>query len=181
MGLNSVKDDDFLVEPQIIRNMHQAFLQLPMSPSLHLQPAYEHLISRLQKFTSQDQSINTVFAWLGYGSYLRRNLVNEFLKLLQELHFTEEEMRMADNYFTILANRPKDRELWLSRGIELGGGEPFTVGAAGEERNNLHIVSAKIILQFLRCTKYARNVLLNILRRLHRIKLSKIFMQTLLL
>ena len=146
MGLNSVKDDDFLVEPQIIRNMHQAFLQLPMSPSLHLQPAYEHLISRLQKFTSQDQSINTVFAWLGYGSYLRRNLVNEFLKLLQELHFTEEEMRMADNYFTILANRPKDRELWLSRGIELGGGEPFTVGAAGEERNNLHIVSAKIIL-----------------------------------
>ena len=47
-------------------------------------------------------------------------------------------MKMADNYYTILSNRVP--EVWFDQGIELGGGEPFTVGVEGNERNAKHIV-----------------------------------------
>lgn len=47
-------------------------------------------------------------------------------------------MQMADNYFTILANR--QAEIWFDHGIELGGGQPFTVGSEGDERNDKHMV-----------------------------------------
>ena len=46
---------------------------------------------------------------------------------------------MADNYFTILSNNIPER--WFDGGVELGGGQAFTVGQEGEERNNRHIVS----------------------------------------
>ena len=49
-------------------------------------------------------------------------------------------MKMADNYFAILSNRVP--EIWFDQGIELAGGQPFTVGVEGDERNNRHIVSA---------------------------------------
>jgi len=49
---------------------------------------------------------------------------------------------MADNYFTILSNTIPER--WFDAGIQLGGGQPFTVGQEGEERNNRHIVSSII-------------------------------------
>jgi hypothetical protein len=49
-------------------------------------------------------------------------------------------MKMADNYFTILNNRIP--EVWFDQGIELGGGQPFTVGMEGHERNKMHIINA---------------------------------------
>lgn len=45
---------------------------------------------------------------------------------------------MADNYFSILANR--QAQIWFDHGIQLGGGQPFTVGHEGDERNEKHIV-----------------------------------------
>jgi len=51
---------------------------------------------------------------------------------------------MADNYCTILRN--DFAEIWHDQGIELGGGQPFTVGMEGEQRNVLHIVSALCLL-----------------------------------
>lgn len=70
---------------------------------------------------------------------LRRSVAVGFLGLLDELGLSEEERQMADNYFTLLGNQVPER--WFDRGIPLGGGQPFTVGTEGEERNNRHIVS----------------------------------------
>ena len=66
----------------------------------------------------------------------------DFLALMRELNTTDEEMKMADNYYTILSNRIP--EFWFDQGVELGGGQPFTVGSQGEERNNKHIVCLKL-------------------------------------
>lgn len=70
---------------------------------------------------------------------MHRAEVVEFLELMKQLNVSEEEMKMADNYYTILSNRVP--EVWFDQGIELGGGRPFTVGVEGDERNNRHIVS----------------------------------------
>jgi hypothetical protein len=70
---------------------------------------------------------------------MHRSLASEFLLLLQVLNFPDEELKMADNYFTVLRNHPT--ETWFDQGIELGGGEAFTVGYEGHERNKKHIVS----------------------------------------
>lgn len=63
-----------------------------------------------------------------------------FVSLLHDdsLGMTEEQRKMADNYFSILSNEVP--EIWFDQGIELGGGQPFTVGHEGNERNRLHIV-----------------------------------------
>ena len=47
-------------------------------------------------------------------------------------------MKMADNYYVVLKNRVP--EVWMDQGLELGGGEAFTVGTEGDERNAVHIV-----------------------------------------
>lgn len=67
-----------------------------------------------------------------------------FLSLLHDdtLGMTEEQIKMADNYFTILSNEVP--EVWFDQGIELGGGEPFTVSHEGNERNRMHIVSCSL-------------------------------------
>lgn len=70
---------------------------------------------------------------------MHRSLASELLSLLQILNFSREEMRMADNYFSVLRNHPP--ETWFDQGIELGGGQAFTVGSEGHERNKRHIVS----------------------------------------
>lgn len=70
---------------------------------------------------------------------MHRELSESFLWLMDGLQFSEEERKMADNYFTILRN--DFVEIWHDQGIELGGGQPFTVGVEGEQRNRLHIVS----------------------------------------
>ncbi len=68
-----------------------------------------------------------------------RSMASNFISLLRHLNATEETMKMADNYFTILMNIVP--ETWFDQGVELGGGQPFTVGIEGDERNNRHIVS----------------------------------------
>ena len=87
--------------------------------------------------------MHTSFAWLGYGSIIHRSLATAFLHLLDadHLHVTADELKMADNYFSILRNEVP--EAWFDQGIELGGGQAFTVGSAGEERNRKHIVSGE--------------------------------------
>lgn len=52
---------------------------------------------------------------------------------------------MADNYFSILGNRVP--EIWFDQGVELGGGQPFTSGTAGDERNKRHILRAAMYLE----------------------------------
>jgi hypothetical protein len=69
---------------------------------------------------------------------VKRPAVQDFMELLREVDANEDVLKMADNYFTVLSNRLP--ELWFDQNHELGGGTPFTVGAAGEERNNRHIV-----------------------------------------
>jgi hypothetical protein len=59
---------------------------------------------------------------------------------MHQLNTTEDEMKMADNYYSILSNRVP--EIWFDQGIELGGGQPFTTGTAGDERNSRHILRA---------------------------------------
>lgn len=56
-----------------------------------------------------------------------------------ELNATEDEMKMADNFYAILSNEYS--EIWFDQGVELGGGEAFTVGVEGDERNRRYIVS----------------------------------------
>ena len=85
--------------------------------------------------------MHTTFAWLGHGTLVNRTSVRNFLSLLGALDLSEEEMRMADNYFTILSNEDRREDIWFDHGIELGSGQPFTVGQAGDERNDRHIVS----------------------------------------
>ena len=72
---------------------------------------------------------------------LHRTEAVDFLALMGALHASDEEMKMADNYFTILRNRVP--EIWFDQGVELGGGQPFTVGVEGDERNIRHIVSMR--------------------------------------
>jgi len=105
--------------------------------AIHLQPPDEMLTSQLRTIKGGD-IISTTFAWLGYGTIVQRSRTLEFLSLLEKLNLFQEEQKMADNYFSILSNTIPER--WFAPGIELGGGEPFTVGKEGEERNNLHIV-----------------------------------------
>lgn len=69
---------------------------------------------------------------------LHRSEAVGFLELMHTLKASEPEMKMADNYYAILGNRVP--EVWFDQGMELGGGQPFTVGTEGEDRNNRHIV-----------------------------------------
>lgn len=75
---------------------------------------------------------------------LNRQRVLGFISLLHEdpLGMTKEQIKMADNYFTILNNEVP--EIWFDQGIELGGGQPFTIGHEGTERNRMHIVSRSL-------------------------------------
>lgn len=69
---------------------------------------------------------------------MKRSQAQDFLALLQHLNVSDEEMKMADNYYAILANVYP--EVWFDQGIGLGGGIAFTQGTEGDERNNRHIV-----------------------------------------
>jgi len=90
-----------------------------------------------------DARIHTSFAWLGYGTIIRRSQAVEFLALMARLGASDDEMKMADNYFTILSNT--FTETWFDQGLELGGGQPFTVGTEGHIRNNRHIVGTGVL------------------------------------
>ena len=137
-----VQDDDYLIVPEVLHTLHAAITQSAVPRTIHLLPAHEHLSTSLRELhvSTSPQStlpaIHTGFAWLGHGAMLHRSEVTDFLALMRALHATEPEMKMADNYYTILGNRVP--EAWFDQGIELGGGQPFTVGTEGDERNNRH-------------------------------------------
>ena len=133
---NSLKDDDYLIWPEIISAMRSRISEASTS-AIHLSPPHEVLTSQLRTITVTP-TIHTSFAWLGYGTILTRSMVVEFLSLLRRLNATEDTMKMADNYFTILMNTVP--EVWFDQNIELGGGQPFTVDSEGDERNSRHIV-----------------------------------------
>lgn len=69
---------------------------------------------------------------------MHRSQAEDFLSLMRYLRASSDEMKMADNYFTILSNRVP--EIWLDQSFELGGGNAFTVGDDGHQRNTKHIV-----------------------------------------
>ena len=69
---------------------------------------------------------------------LHKSLAVDFLAKLRAMQAPVEAMKMADNYFSLLANVYP--YVWFDQGIELGGGQAFTVGVGGDERNSRHIV-----------------------------------------
>ncbi|KAG6332067.1 hypothetical protein ID866_7021 [Astraeus odoratus] len=131
-------DDDFLVLPQIIRILRDRIEQSPQT-AIHLLPAHQHLSSRLHTLITPS-GVHTGFAWLGYGAMLSQKQASDFVALLRHLNMPQENVDMADNYFTILSNQIP--EIWFDHGIELAGGQPFTVGLEGHERNKRHIRNA---------------------------------------
>ncbi|KAF9502279.1 hypothetical protein BDN71DRAFT_24534 [Pleurotus eryngii] len=114
--------------------------RIPMSTErgIHLLPPHEMLSTTLRPISPPGTDIHTGFAWLGHGAMISRTRASEFLQLMNE-YSTDEQLKMADNYYTILANRIP--EVWFDQGIPLGGGEAFTVGSEGDERNESYIVS----------------------------------------
>ena len=136
-----IQDDDYLVQPEVIHNVHAFFQESSETHSLHLLPPHEHLLSRLRTVSVESKSIATTFAWLGHGTYLKRKAAADFLHLMRQLNASGEETSMADNYFSILANRQKHSEILFDHGIELGGGQPFSVGPEGDSRNDRHMAS----------------------------------------
>ncbi|KAG1749727.1 uncharacterized protein EDB91DRAFT_1109351 [Suillus paluster] len=133
-----LQDDDYLITPEIIRTLHTRALGTP-DHSIHLLPSHEVLSTQLRTVVTS-YGAHTSPAWLGHGTILPRTKASEFLALLHHLNASEDEMKMADNYFTILNNRIP--EVWFDQGVELGGGQPFTVGIEGNERNNIHVIKA---------------------------------------
>ena len=133
--------------------MHR--LSLASHPhTIHLLPPHEHLTTSLRevhlKSVDPDRlsTIHTSPAWLGHGAALHRSEAIDFLQLLRHLNASIQGMKMADNYYTTLGNRVP--EIWFDQGIELGGGQPFTVGSEGDERNNRHMVC--LVISSIRAT-----------------------------
>jgi hypothetical protein len=129
-----------LIRPEVVT----ALLHYADSAPIHLLPPFEHLSTQLRHYV-QPPLIDASFAWLGYGTLVRRKQAEEFLNLLEEYDLNQEETRMADNYFTILRNAGMPT-IWVDDGVELGGGQAFTVGNEGNERNWAHIERALELL-----------------------------------
>ncbi|OCH89552.1 hypothetical protein OBBRIDRAFT_778345 [Obba rivulosa] len=151
-----IQDDDYLIRPEIIEALHTRIAEDSSAPAIHLLPPHEHLSTILREIhvprssSSYFSDIHTSSAWLGHGTILERSQAELFLALMYRLHVTEEEIAMADNYFTILGNRVP--EVWFDQDFELGGGKPFTEGEEGHERNVKHIMKATRYLDsILRC------------------------------
>ncbi|KAI0034001.1 hypothetical protein K488DRAFT_18652, partial [Vararia minispora EC-137] len=140
-----IQDDDYLVLPEVIRAMHSRIHERPQPSSIYLLPAHERLSSDMRHICDDTGRIHTGFSWLGHGALTHRTLISDFLALIDGLGFTDSERKMADNYFSILRNSPP--ETWFDQGIELGGGEPFTVGTEGDDRNRRHIIRAAQYLE----------------------------------
>ncbi|KAH7910439.1 hypothetical protein BJ138DRAFT_1173146 [Hygrophoropsis aurantiaca] len=141
-----LQDDDYLVLPELIRTLRARIVEDTRSAAIHLLPPHEHLSSQLRTIHSS-KNIHTSFAWLGHGAILRKSQAIEFLSLLRHINASSEEGQMADNYFTILSNRIS--QIWFDQGIEMGGGQPFTVGSEGDSRNKRHIIRAAQYLDAL--------------------------------
>lgn len=139
-----LQDDDFLIRSEIIQTLRARIAEPGASGAIHLLPPDQHLSTALREVhvRSPDAShladIHTSFAWLGYGAMLRRSEAQRFLNLMRYLRAADDEMKMADNFFTILSNRVP--EVWFDQNFELGGGHAFTVGSEGDERNKDYTV-----------------------------------------
>ncbi|KAL4246325.1 hypothetical protein ABKN59_008959 [Abortiporus biennis] len=141
-----IQDDDYLIRSEVIQALHKRITETEHVHTIHLLPPHEHLSSTLKEIHVRNPTIDggidihTSFTWLGHGTMLHRSEAEDFLSLMHYLDATPDEMKMADNYYTILSNRVP--EFWFDQGIELGGGQPFTVGPEGNERNVKYILSA---------------------------------------
>lgn len=136
-----------MIPPHILHTMARRIVDLrDQMATLHLLPPEDHLKSILSTI-SHGIDIQASFAWFGYGAMVSRIAVTEFVALMNdsgwETPFSEDEKRMADNYFTILSNRIP--EIWVDKGHPLGHENAFTVGAEGDDRNWKYIVSATAI------------------------------------
>ncbi|KAL0576704.1 hypothetical protein V5O48_005271 [Marasmius crinis-equi] len=137
-----IQDDDYLILPEIVYALRARATHT--SPSgIFLQPPDEMLASAMSRI-SVDSRIHTSFSWLGYGSIIRRSEARDLLDVMRVLNLTDEEVKMADNYFSVLRNT--FTENWFDQNIPLGGGQAFTVGQEGTERNNRHIRRAAELL-----------------------------------
>ncbi|KAL7285568.1 hypothetical protein ACG7TL_000672 [Trametes sanguinea] len=147
------EDDDYLVRSEIIQSLRARIGQSGGSKAIHLLPPHEHLSTTLREIhvkTPEDThlaDVHTSFAWLGHGTILHRSEAQQFLSLLWHLKVTDDEMKMADNFFTVLSNRIP--EVWFDQGFELGGGQPFTAGSEGDERNKNYTLRATRYLESL--------------------------------
>ncbi|KAI0828984.1 hypothetical protein BC628DRAFT_1315872 [Trametes gibbosa] len=148
-----IQDDDYLIRPEIIQTLRARIAEPDAAPAIHLLPSHEHLSTTLREThvrspgASHLSDIHTSSAWLGYGAMVRRYEAQRFLSLMRYLNAADDEMKMADNFFTILSNRVP--EVWFDQGFELGGGEPFTVGSEGDERNRNYTIRAAQYLESL--------------------------------
>ncbi|KAF5388582.1 hypothetical protein D9757_004722 [Collybiopsis confluens] len=145
-----IQDDDYLVLPEIVRTLRLRFSDQSLS-AIYLLPPHEALSSDFRR-VRVDTNIHVSFAWLGHGTIMKRSQAQDFLELMQLLDASEEEMEMADNYFSILANVYP--EIWFDQGIELGGGKAFTQGVEGDQRNIKHISrAAKYLDRIMNCAR----------------------------
>ncbi|KAL6307702.1 hypothetical protein BKA93DRAFT_767442 [Sparassis latifolia] len=146
-----VQDDDYLVRSEIVHALHKRMRSSSGSYGIYLTPPREHLTSTLREIrvskpeSSYLSDIHASFTWLGYGAIIHRSDAIDFISLLRRIRASDDEMKMADNFFTILSNRVP--EIWFDREFELGGGQPFTIGPEGDERNNRYIQKATQYLE----------------------------------
>ena len=112
------QDGDYFVHPHIIRALCSR-MHLSNTMAIHLEPPNEMLTSQLRTINADDTN-STTFAWLGYGTIVQRSRTVELLSLLEKLNLSQEEQRMADNYFSISSNTIPQR--WFAPAVELGGG-----------------------------------------------------------
>ncbi|EIW86961.1 hypothetical protein CONPUDRAFT_115881 [Coniophora puteana RWD-64-598 SS2] len=139
-----LQDDDYIILPEVIQALRTRALAKDDS-AIYLLPPHEYLSSWLKTVVAD--KVHTSFAWLGHGVMVHKSLVNKFLATMHSLKPSDEVMKMADNYFSIVNNVVA--ETWFDHGIELGGGKPFTAGQEGDERNKRHIASACAYLDTL--------------------------------
>ncbi|KAJ3969479.1 hypothetical protein EV361DRAFT_850007 [Lentinula raphanica] len=143
-----IQDDDYLILPEIIQALRTRFSNESTS-AIYLLPPHEALSSAFKRIRVQPK-IHTSFAWLGHGAIMRRTQAQDFLALMKHQNVSNDVMKMADNYYALLAN--VFPEVWVDQGIELGGGEAFTQGVEGAERNNKHITqAAKYLDRIMNC------------------------------
>ncbi|KAI0718946.1 hypothetical protein C8T65DRAFT_637483 [Cerioporus squamosus] len=148
-----IQDDDYLVHSEIIQTLHARITAPDASRTIHLLPPHEHLSTTLREIhvprpdESHISDIHTSFAWLGHGTMLHRSEAQNFLNLMRYLKAPLDELKMADNFYAILKN--KVPEIWFDQGFELGGGQAFTVGSEGDERNKNYTLRATQYLESL--------------------------------
>ncbi|KAJ7667816.1 hypothetical protein DFH06DRAFT_1039798 [Mycena polygramma] len=144
-----IQDDDYLVEPEIIRSLRARI----DTHDIFFLPPDEVLSGHLLSIDSPSTNITLGFSWLGYGALILRSNAESFLSLLRRLGASDEETKMADNYYSILKN--SFPEIWTGHPTPLFGGGAFTVGEEGVARNRKHIAAAASYLDRIMTDQYA--------------------------